>query len=114
MNAARVVVLQASVTVAIAAALWLREGGGAAVSALIGGGIGIIPALIYLRSMTAPPGTDAPRLLGAQYRAEFFKFVATTVLFALTFIGYRDVAPVALFSTYLATLTMYWVALVLF
>ncbi|HCX32503.1 MAG TPA: hypothetical protein DHV08_02420 [Rhodocyclaceae bacterium] len=114
MNATRVVALQASATVAIALVLLVRDGGNAAMSALIGGGIGFVPALVYVRSMAVAPGADARRALSAQFRAEFFKFAATAVLFVLTFVWFRDVAPVALFLTYLATLAMYWVALAVF
>lgn len=112
-NALYVVALQLAVTVAIAFVLMLVKGGETAVSALLGGAIGFVPAWIYARKMVSAAGNDPRQLLRAQYKAEFYKFAATALLFALTFVFFRDVSAAVLFMTYLATLAVYWVALVM-
>lgn len=111
-NARRVVRLQVLVTVAITLLLLGREGVTVAMSAFLGGAIGFVPAWIYVRKMTAGSG-DPQDLLRAQYKAEFYKFAVTAVMFALTFALFREVAALFLFLTYFATLAVYWVALVM-
>jgi F0F1-type ATP synthase assembly protein I len=111
-KAVRVVALQIAVTVTVSLLVLLRDG--SALSALIGGAVGFIPAWIYARGMATAAGADPRRALRAQYRAEFYKFAATALLFALTFVLYRDVSAPVLFLTYLATLAVYWVALAMF
>jgi len=108
-----VVALQLLITVAIALVLMVSKGGETAVSAFLGGAIGFVPAWIYVRKMVSAKGGDPQTLLRAQYKAEFYKFAATALLFALTFVLFRDVSALALFMTYLATLAVYWVALVM-
>jgi F0F1-type ATP synthase assembly protein I len=112
-NARRVVVLQVGVAVVIALLLNWRKGETAAVSALLGGAIGFVPAWIYAHKMSAVSGADPQNLLRAQYRAEFYKFAVTAVMFALVFILFREVSALSLFMTYFATLAVYWVALVM-
>lgn len=112
-RAAWVVALQLSVTAAIALFLVARGESLAAISALVGGGIGFVPALVYVCSMSSGRGGDPQRLLRAQYRSEFYKFVATAVLFGLTFIVFTEVVAPVLFVTYACTLAVYWVALVM-
>ncbi len=109
----RVVVLQLLITAAIALVLWGWQGPVAAVSWFTGGAIGFVPASLYVWRMQAGGGKDPQQLLKAQYRAEFYKFAATALLFALTFILFRDVSAPLLFLAYFATLAVYWVALVM-
>lgn len=113
-NARRVVALQVLVSVAVSLLALALSGANAAISALLGGAIGFIPALIYAWRMTAVPGDDPKQLLRAQYRAEFYKFAVTALMFGLTFILVRDVSALFLFLGYLATLLVYWVALAMF
>jgi ATP synthase protein I len=112
-KARRIVVLQLLVTTAVALVLWAWKGPVAAVSGLVGGAIGFVPAGLYVWRMQAVAGGDPRQLLKAQYRAEFYKFAATALLFALTFIFFRDVSALFLFLAYFATLAVYWVALVM-
>lgn len=113
-KAQRVVALQLAVTVVIALAVLWAKGLTAAASALVGGAIGFIPAWLYALKMATGSSTDPRVLIRAQYRAEAYKFAATVVLFALTFVFFRDVSALFLFLAYLATLAVYWVALVMF
>lgn len=101
------------VTVVIALMLNQWQGETAAISALLGGAIGFVPAWIYAHKMTAVAGGNPHELLRAQYRAEFYKFSVTAVMFALSFALFREVSALFLFLAYFATLAVYWVALVM-
>ena len=102
---------QGLATLFAAAAAGFIAGGQAAVSALAGGGVGILSAAAYVwRSMRA--GAVDPRTaFRAQVLAEAYKFAVTILLFALVFVGYRDVEPLPLFVTYVLTFVVYWAAL---
>jgi ATP synthase protein I len=86
-------------------------GAHAAISALAGGGVGILSAAAYAwRAMRK--GTADPRnAFRAQVLGEGYKFAVTILLFALVFVGYREVAPFPLFVTYVLTFVVYWAAL---
>ena len=110
---ARIVGAQVAVALAIAAALLQVKGGIAALSAVVGGAIAFVPAALYAGRMVVAPADDPRALLGAQYRAEAYKTVATLGLFAATFFFFRGVAALWLFVTYAATLMVYFVALLI-
>lgn len=84
-------------------------------SALLGGGIGVASAFAYVwRAMRTPRGgaeSDPYRIYRAQVAGEGFKFAATLLLFALVFIGYKNVAALPLFLAYASTIVVYWLAL---
>ncbi|MGA2552093.1 MAG: ATP synthase subunit I [Burkholderiaceae bacterium] len=110
---ARIIGAQIAVSLVIAALLYGVKGRTAALSAVIGGAIAFIPAILYASRMVAVAGTDPRRLLRAQYRAEAYKTAGTLALFAATFILYRSVSAPWLFLTYVAALLIYWVALLI-
>lgn len=86
-------------------------GGHAAISALAGGGVGILSAAAYVwRAMRQGAG-DPRTAYRAQVLGEAYKFAVTILLFALVFVGYRDVAPLPLFVAYVLTFVVYWAAL---
>lgn len=112
-KAQHVALMQLLATALIALLLMFLEGPRVAASAMIGGAIGFVPAWIYARTMTVKGGAGPQDLLRAQYKAEAYKLAVTAVMFALTFILFRGVSALILFSTYFATLAVYWVALVM-
>jgi ATP synthase protein I len=84
----------------------------AAVSALIGGSIGLIANLGYvLRALRMNSSTDPVKVYQAQAAGEGFKFLLTLVGFALVFLGYKEVAVLPLFLGYASTFVIYWMAL---
>jgi ATP synthase protein I len=111
-KARRVISAQVLITAAAAVLLHFWQGPVVALSAGIGGAIGFVPAWLYAWKMGSG-GSDPRDLLRAQYKAEFYKFAATALMFALTFVLFREVAALYLFLTYFATLAVYWVALVM-
>lgn len=108
----RVIGAQAAVTAAAAAAaLAFGETIHTAYSALIGGAIGFATAWIYARTAFAPRRAEARLELRAHYRAEGLKLASTIALFAAVLMLYKDVSTLALLLTYIATLAVYWAAL---
>lgn len=83
----------------------------AAVSALVGGGIGavstLVQVLIGLRNST---GKEPEELVRSFYRGSAMKLVVTVVLFVLA-LRHWNPAPAPLFVTYAATFLVYWLTL---
>ncbi len=109
----RIILIQVAVAVVISLLMLLLLGLTAAVSAFIGGAIGFLTSLIYAMKMLAPPGSDAKKIIRAHYSAEAYKLILAILLFSLVFTQYKDVHALSLFVTYVATLAVYWVALIL-
>jgi F0F1-type ATP synthase assembly protein I len=65
---------------------------------------------VYAWKMKVARGTPATIVTG-HYRAEGYKLAATAVLFAMTFVLYREISALPLFLTYVATLLVYRAAL---
>lgn len=108
---------QAALTLIIAAAAAVQGGSNAALSALAGGGIGVVANLLYVwramrLSVDEVGNTDAMRAYRGQAAGEAVKFAATLAGFALVFVGYKSVAPIPLFVGYASTFVIYWLALV--
>ena len=105
--------LQVAVTLAAGLIVWLASGEGeSAVSALWGGSIGFLSALVYVRVVRAARGQGPNELVKAHYVAQALKFAVTVVLFGATFIIAKRIAPLPLFLTYAATLLAYWAGLI--
>jgi len=108
----RIILAQVAVTMAMALLLLVSGSPVGAASALSGGAVGFIASLVYARKMLAPKGGDPKAFLSAHYRAEAYKLAYTILLFSLVFTQFKDVQVVPLFATYIATLLVYWVALI--
>lgn len=85
----------------------------AAVSALAGGGIGILGALAYVwRAFAGHDGeADLRKLYRAQMLGETYKYAVILGGFALVFLGFREVAALPLFLGFATTVVVYWMAL---
>jgi len=95
----------------IGAGLWAIGGLDAALAALVGGVASALFSLQFAVRMFARGSEASPaELLGAMYRAEGFKLLMAAVLFivAAKFFGH---VFVPLVTTYMATLLVFWVAL---
>ncbi len=90
------------------------SGSVAAKSAAIGGAIAFIPGAFYAWRLIVSRNAAPSRLLRAHFVAEAGKLTLTFVLFAATFAGMKDVSAIPLFATYIATLMVYWLALIMF
>lgn len=106
-----VVAGQAAVTVIFALACFAIAGGNAALSALVGGGIGTLSSLaMALLAFGRGAGTDPQRIVRAFYLGEAAKLGLAVVLFVVVLKAMK-VSPGALFGAYVATFLVYWVAL---
>lgn len=94
-----------------AAAAGFFGGVSAAVSAFVGGGIGMLGAFAYAWRATRGNETDPGKLYRAQMLGETYKFAVVLGGFALVFVGYRDVAALPLFLGFALTVAVYWMAL---
>jgi ATP synthase protein I len=108
----RIVGLQVLVTALISLPLFAIHGALIAGSAFAGGAIGFTTSWVYARRMTARAPADDPRaLLRNHFAAELLKLGLIVVLFAAVFIFLPKVATLPLLLTFMATLAVYWVAL---
>lgn len=107
----QIILVQVGVAIVIALLIWMMLGKLAALSALTGGSIGFITALVYAKKMFAPSGSDTKKIVQAHYRAEGYKMAFTILLFSLVFKQFSDVQALPLFVGYVGTLIVYWVAL---
>lgn len=106
-----VVAGQAVVTLIFALASFAIAGSNAALSALLGGGIGTLASLVMaLLAFGRSAGTDPQRIVRAFYLGEAAKLVLVVVLFAVVLKAMK-VSPAALFGAYVATFFVYWIAL---
>lgn len=111
-KAYRIVGLQVLITVLISLAMLAFNGALAAASAFVGGAIGFVTSWAYIKKMAAPSvGSDPRNLLRNHAVAECLKLGLTVILFAAVFIFFKEVAVLPLLLTFMATLAMYWVAL---
>ena len=86
-------------------------GTNAAVSALMGGGIGMLGALAYVWRAMHGKETDPGKLYRAQMLGETYKFAVILGGFALVFVGYEDLVALPLFLGFTLTVVAYWAAL---
>lgn len=91
-------------------AAWLG-GTDDAVSALIGGGVALVPNGYFAwRVFRHRGGRHARRMVHGLYRAEAGKFGLTVVLFALVFVTVPLSNHAFFFGAYVVTLLAYWLA----
>lgn len=91
------------------AGLWGGES--AAISAFIGGGIGVCGAFAYVWRAMRDGEADPAKLHRAQMLGETYKLAVVLGGFALVFKGYREVAALPLFLSFALTVVVYWIAL---
>lgn len=108
----RIILIQLAVTIAMALLILMYLNVIAAASAFAGGAVGFITSLVYAKKMFAPLGSEPKAIIMAHYRAEAYKLVFTILLFSLVFTQFKEVHVLPLFVAYIASLMVYWVALI--
>ena len=87
----------------------------AAISALLGGFIGVLSASAYvwraLRKSRGAVSSNPKEAFHAQVAGEAYKFAVTLLLFALVFKMYGQLVALPFFLAYAATFIVYWIAL---
>ena len=106
-----IVLWQAVTTAVVALVSWTFAGGLAAISALLGGGIGTLASLaMALLAFRKGAAADPQLAMRGFYVGEAVKVAVVIVLFALV-LRTLKVSPLAMFAAYVATFFVYWVAL---
>jgi ATP synthase protein I len=106
-----VVIGQVLVAAGGAVICYATRGQLAAVSALIGGGIGAAATLVQVAvGLRNSAGQTPQAVVRGFYRGSALKLAVTVVLFTLALRG-RHLAAAPLFVTYVATFLVYWLAL---
>lgn len=108
----QIISVQVAVTVIIALLMWIVLGHLAAISALMGGAVGFVTALVYAKKMVTPGDGEAKKIVRAHYSAEAYKLVFTILLFSLVFKEFEEVQALPLLVGYVGTLVVYWAALI--
>ncbi len=109
---ARIILAQVFVTVVAALVMWGVQGVAAAASAFAGGAVGFLTGWVYAKKMSAPKEGEVKKIIRAHYSAEAYKLVFTMLLFSFVFTQFKEVQAMPLFATYIATLAVYWAALI--
>jgi ATP synthase protein I len=110
-KAYRIIGLQVLVTVAISLLLLPFYGTLVAASAFAGGAIGFTTSWAYAMKMAVPPGSSPGAMLRAHVLAEVLKLGLIVILFAAVLVLFREAATLPMLLTFIATLAVYWVAL---
>ena len=92
---------QLSLSLVLAAVVWLWQGKVAAVSALLGGMVAVIPNG-FLAARLLKPRADAKAMLRAAWVGEIGKLVLTAVLFGAIFGTMRSISALAVFGGFIA------------
>ena len=106
-----VVLGQAGLTLIAALAALGLAGRGAAVSALLGGGIATVGSMAMVALVFAGAAANAQRIVAAFYAGEGVKLAIVVVLFVVVLRTVR-VVPLAMLAGFAATYLVYWIALV--
>lgn len=81
----------------------------AAISALLGGLIAIIPNAYFAKWAFRYSGARAAdKVAQSFYRGEAGKFILTSILFALVFIGVKPLNVLVIFVTYISMMALSW------
>lgn len=100
--------MQLGVTLIVTALFALTYNANAAISALLGGLVYIIPNAYFALTLFKHQGARAARqIVKGFYKGEALKFILTILLFTAVFLLYR-VTPLAFFVSYIAVLMTHW------
>ena len=81
------------------------------VSALIGFLLVFIPTVVYVKVSNMKQIMPVYQVYGKHQKAELMKFILNFIGFTIVFIFYKNVHVLALFITYVVTLSGYWLGL---
>lgn len=86
-------------------------GGQAAISAALGGLTALLPAVLFAGKLFQYSGArSARKIVKCFYQGEALKISSSLILFALVFMLYKKIVPLAFFLTYIALVMTHWFA----
>lgn len=113
-GARRLLACQFSITVLVAILSSLVSGATAAVSALLGGGVCIVPNAYFARTLFRYQGARAAKQIVTRfYKGEAMKMVLTIVLFTVVFKLFT-IIPMVFFAVYIVVQMTFWFAPLIF
>lgn len=80
-------------------------------SALLGFLLALLPALFYIKIAWSNKILLANQIFAKHKKAEIYKFNVNLLGFLVVFISFKQVHALALFTTYMVTLSGYWLSL---
>ena len=80
-------------------------------SALAGGLIALVPTFLYGWRIGINPEPSPWEAYRGQIKGQIWKYFSTAIFFTFTFVIFESVNFLALFSSYIAALLVYWAAL---
>ena len=83
-------------------------------SSLVGGVIALVPATFYGWQIVLNVDQGASVVFRRHIRGQIGKYLLTVLMFSITFTVFNQLNIIALFSSYLVALLVYWVALATF
>ena len=100
--------IQLLAALGISCGFWIGKGSEAGLSALMGGFIGIVPGLLFMRLLFKQSGTKlAKQILSYFYLGEILKILISLILFTLAF-QWGKLRPAPLFLVFIATYGVCW------
>lgn len=113
-GAQRLLMCQLSITGLLAGAAILLSGTTAAISALLGGLVNMIPNAYFARTMFRYQGARAAKqIVNSFYKGEALKIVLSIALFMLVF-KFFNIVPLVFFATYIVAQMVFWFAPLIF
>jgi ATP synthase protein I len=106
----RVLVAQLLIGLLITVIVLVSVNRHAAISALLGALVALIPSVVFAKKMFQHQGARAARQIVKNfYTGEFFKIILSVILFTLVLKFYKLV-PLAFFLAYIAVIMTHWFA----
>jgi ATP synthase protein I len=109
----KILFLQAMVIVLVTLGFWLLGSEGMVVSSLFGGVTAFLPNLYFAYRMSLVKEKSAKKIVRSFYSGESRKILMTCALFAVAF-QLPNVQFVPLMACFVAVLSVFWLALILF
>lgn len=109
----KILLLQAMVIVLVTLGFWLLGSGNMVVSSLFGGMTAFLPNLYFAYRMSLVKEQSAKKIVRSFYSGESRKILMTCALFAMAF-QVPNVQFVPLMVCFVAVLSVFWLALILF
>ncbi len=106
--------LQVLVVVLVATSYCYFGDEGMGFSSLVGGVIAVVPATFYGWQILLNVDQRARSVFRLHIRGQIGKYLLTFLMFSISFTFFKQLNIIALFSSYLAALLVYWWALATF
>ena len=114
LGAQRLIVCQLSITMLVATLALVASGGTTAISALLGGGVSVVPNAYFAKTMFRFQGARAAKqIVTSFYKGEAVKMVLTIALFTLVF-KFFTIIPMVFFAVYIVVQMTFWFAPLIF